>query len=94
MWIKLARIMDMHVYYFSSRGLKIILEKHGFELQTTSTYFHWVSLKYFIEKVGSVMPSPLAKVSNFISKLVFFNFYFSDRFWRCKIIRMQKNNSS
>ena len=26
-------IMDMHFYYLSSRGLKIILEKHGFELK-------------------------------------------------------------
>lgn len=83
-------IMDMHVYYFSTNMLRKILEKHGFEILEVKTYFHWVSLKYFLTKVSNLTPRPISTAFGFFSKVPFFDFIFPVGFGDVKLYVCKK----
>ncbi len=53
-------IMDMHLYYFTQKSIKQILQKTGFDLIHQQNYTHIITLAYFFEKL-SALGIPLAK---------------------------------
>jgi 2-polyprenyl-3-methyl-5-hydroxy-6-metoxy-1,4-benzoquinol methylase len=50
--------MQMHLHYFTLRGLKKLLEEHGYKVLETGSYQHVVSLKYFGKKLHSLTGWP------------------------------------
>lgn len=46
-------LMDMHLYYFTPKTIKLLLEKAGLQLKEISSYSHVISLDYLAYKVSA-----------------------------------------
>jgi 2-polyprenyl-3-methyl-5-hydroxy-6-metoxy-1,4-benzoquinol methylase len=49
-------LMEMHVYYFSRRTLRALLEKCGFEVLSDKPQGRYLRLGYLMNRVGALMP--------------------------------------
>jgi hypothetical protein len=48
--------MEMHLYYFSRRTLRAMLEKCGFEVISDRPQERYLRLGYLMNRVGALMP--------------------------------------
>lgn len=76
-------LMPMHVFYFRTPSLKYLLKKAGFEVVHISTYYHYISLRYFVKKAIALTPKfihpPLAILEHLLPKAgPFIPFRFGD----------------
>jgi len=49
-------LMEMHLYYFSRRTLRVMLEKCGFRVLSDRPQGRYLRLGYLMNRVGSLMP--------------------------------------
>jgi 2-polyprenyl-3-methyl-5-hydroxy-6-metoxy-1,4-benzoquinol methylase len=49
-------LMEMHIYYFSRRTLRAMLEKCGFEVISDKPQGRYLRLGYLMNRVGALMP--------------------------------------
>lgn len=63
-------LMEMHIYFFSHRTLKAMLEKAGFRVLRSTAQGRYLRLGYFATRVGGLMGQPVGRVvSGLISAL-------------------------
>lgn len=74
--------MDMHIFYYSRDSLAELFRSAGFELAEAETYCHYISVKYFCEKLRHLLPLglglPFALVRPLAPRSLFIPFRFGD----------------
>lgn len=75
-------IMDMHLFYFTTEGLRDLFQRAGFTLIEDAPYRHFASPRYVLEKVAAMLPRPMSAFARLASRLaprkLFLPFYFGD----------------
>jgi 2-polyprenyl-3-methyl-5-hydroxy-6-metoxy-1,4-benzoquinol methylase len=62
-------LMEMHLYYFSRRTLRAMLEKCGFEVISDKPQGRYLRLGYLMNRVGALMPIVGRPVEWLVTKL-------------------------
>ncbi len=74
--------MSMHIFYFSAQSMREVYRRAGLRMEEISTYCHYISVKYLVDKVSTLMPLGLGKLVRLLRPLapkwLFVPFKFGD----------------
>lgn len=71
--------MQMHLHYFTAKGLNKLLESNGFRVLEVGTYRHVISAQYFGKKLKSITGFPFDRILGHpLFKRWFIPFHFGD----------------
>ena len=75
-------LIDMHIYYFDRHGLVRMLEELGFEVELVEPYYHYISVRYALDKACSMLPAvlswPLSLLRPLMPRFLNIPFHFGD----------------
>ena len=63
-------LIDMHLYYFDRHVIKDLLARAGLELLRAEPYAHYAHLRYALRSVSRMLPRPLVRTFNALTRLV------------------------